>query len=145
MIRPVDDPRPRDWEPCPRGEVGRLVDHLQTRRRRQALTTGALSVSAVCLLLAAGFFLVPRPGGLVPAARVQRIGGLSCYEVDAQLDAYVAGTLDAETVHKIDAHVAQCRYCRDCLQRLRDQAQQPPATAANPHRSLQRILVSQSL
>ncbi|MGE4001651.1 MAG: anti-sigma factor [Planctomycetaceae bacterium] len=109
------------------------------------MATGALGVSAVCLLLASGFFLVPRPGRLAPTGRVQRIGGLSCYEVDAQLDAYVAGTLDAETMHKIDTHVAQCRYCRDCLQQLRDQAQQPPATAGKPPRSLHRILVSQSL
>jgi anti-sigma factor RsiW len=43
--------------------------------------------------------------------RERHVGGLWCHDVVEHLDAFVDGTLDAETLRSVEVHVAECSEC----------------------------------
>jgi len=99
-----------EWQACPPGEVGRLVDGLQDRRR--ALAAQRRTVAAALLLMMAftGYYFV----GVLPNAE-PNYGGIVCSRLQELAPQYLAGTLDAETSGRIDVHQQHCKHCRNKL------------------------------
>lgn len=123
----VDDGR-QGWEPCPPGEVRQLVQRIRGQRRRRAVLQ--VATGAVGLGLIAGVLLLGRtPGDAL-------YGGISCSEVMAQADAFVAGALHGELLDRIEQHLTACSHCRAAIDQLRqDRLRRERGHAAVPPRS----------
>jgi hypothetical protein len=102
-----------EWQACPPGEVGRLVDGLQNRNR--ALATQRRMVAAALLLMTAftGYYFV----GVLPNAE-PNYGGIVCSRLMELAPQFMAGTLDAEASSWVKTHLAHCKHCRNTLQAM---------------------------
>ena len=95
------------WEPCPAGELQRLVGRLADERRHRRMVTVSqwtAGTTLAVLLLVAGSFVVSQ-------FSENTFGGIACSEVAAQLAAYQADALDAERTEKIGVHLKKCSMC----------------------------------
>jgi hypothetical protein len=99
-----------EWQACPPGEVGRLVDGLLNRNR--ALAAQRRTVAAVLLLMTAftGYYFV----GVLPNSD-PNYGGIVCSRLMELAPQFLAGTLDAETSGRINVHRKHCKHCDDKL------------------------------
>jgi len=99
-----------NWSPVEPGTLHELNRQMSTdkvaRTRRRAL-------AAVLAIGAGGSWLATRPTGP---------GGITCPELVSLGKEYVAGTLDANTIAKIDVHRSQCSSCDSHLKRLEARA-----------------------
>ena len=97
------------WQPCPPGEIGRMVGQLNTQRRRQQLKQFGGGVAALVLLTAvviAGRGLLTRPSPSEPI-----YGGIACSQVMPLMQAYHDRTLAPALTKKIRIHLDQCPNC----------------------------------
>ena len=99
---------PNDWNDCPPGEIGGLVESLHTRRRRKTLrqAAGAGTVLVAFALLVASWF----SGGFDAP---QPLHAISCKKVHSLAPRYVSGRLDADLTATIREHLQECKKCRD--------------------------------
>ena len=103
-----------EWQPCPPGELNRMVGRLDARERRarfrQLTSTGLMSM----LLFAAGAILV---GGFA-IYEEPMYGGVSCTDCLSHADEYYSHLVgkgpmaDLELVAKIETHLEMCLCCR---------------------------------
>ena len=101
---------PNDWNDCPPGEIGGLVESLQSRRRRKTLRQAA-GVSTALVLFAllvtswfSGWFAGPQP-----------LHAISCKKVHSLAPQFVSGRLDADLSAEIQEHLEECKMCREYL------------------------------
>jgi hypothetical protein len=97
------------WQPCPPGEIGRMVGQLNTQRRRQQIKQFGVGVAALVLLAAvviAGRGLLTRPSPSGPL-----YGGIACSQVMPLMQAYHDGTLAPGLTKKVRIHLEQCPNC----------------------------------
>ncbi len=101
---------PQDWNECPPGEIGGLVESLQSRRRRKTLqqAAGASATVVVFAFLVTGWF-----SGWFPQS--QPLHAISCQKVHSLAPEYVAGRLNADLNVKIREHLQECQRCRDFI------------------------------
>lgn len=97
------------WEPCPSGEVRRMVGDMKSRRRIRKIRRVATVSVALLLIGGLGLYLVPRPGP--PADGDFHFGGIACSEVRLSMPKMMAGGLDDGTMSRIQQHVSECPYC----------------------------------
>ena len=101
-----------DWQSCPQGEMGRLVDGLRGKRRtRQSMVIGG-TVSAVVVMLLVGNFAI---NWMQPP----EIAGLTCQQVASMAEDYVDGKLDPAQAEHVRLHAEKCRHCRAAIAKLR--------------------------
>lgn len=123
------------WQPCQSGEIAGLVKGLRSRRSRQTAHRALVGVVAFGVLLVAGLYAVPRLGG------VERdYGGITCSEVVAHADDYIAGTLEPAVAGKIDVHLAQCDHCRRAIRQRRRRKDSAPLAVKAGHVAVGRFL-----
>ena len=123
MKRDADHELNNGWQQCPPGEVTELVGRLRARRRHQTFRQVALGTAALCLVLIAGTSLVHR---VTNHPAEPSSGSITCADVTKHAEAYAAGTLDEEMVRRIDSHLGECSFCRDLIQRMKEQSDSAP-------------------
>lgn len=113
------DPAQQDhgWEPCTQGLLTGAVrkgvsgttfssaSRTSTidRRRMMAIAAGATFVAATATIASRYY---------TPADTLLEYGGISCAEVSAKIEAYIAQSLDEAIEQQIDQHLAKCNICR---------------------------------
>jgi hypothetical protein len=114
MTREADQQSISDWHECPRGEVGRLVARLKSRRRREVVTQAVVAGTALSVIVIVGGFVIPS----MLTTPEPSFGGVTCSALRAHAEDYLAGTLDEETRQSIDRHLSICYSCREYLRSL---------------------------
>lgn len=119
----IERRRDRDeWEPCPQGELQRMVGRIEAERgtaRQTALIRVAAGIAAVCSLGVAVIW------ALLPPATA---GGITCAECEAAFDALHRQvdlgekTLAPERMAALLGHLRQCEYCRQEFRELYPQS-----------------------
>jgi hypothetical protein len=97
------------WQPCPSGEIGRMVGQLHTQRQRHQLKQFGGGVAALVLVAAvvmAGRGLRTRQS---PSGPIH--GGIACSQVMPLLQAYRDDTLAPEVAERVRTHLEQCPNC----------------------------------
>ncbi|NOX53946.1 MAG: hypothetical protein GXP27_05800 [Planctomycetes bacterium] len=101
------------WEPCPKGEIGRMLEVIQRNRRRAALVQTAVAVAGAVLIAA----VIVRS---VPTHRAAtRSGEMTCAEVLAYAPAYLSGRLDPQLRAKVEDHLRKCPGCRKKVEQMK--------------------------
>jgi len=95
-----------NWSPVEPGTLHELNRQLSTDK---SAWTRRGAIAAVLTASAGGTWFATRPTGP---------GGITCLDLVAVGKEYVAGTLDADTIAKIDIHRSQCFNCDSHLKRL---------------------------
>jgi len=103
------------WEACPSGELGRMVQRLDTSqlraRRKQVFSTALLSTAVFACVV----FVV----GSMMDSNSTHYGGIACSYCCSHFDEYqphVAGELvheDAAFVTSMRVHLEKCSFCHD--------------------------------
>ncbi|HQU47266.1 MAG TPA: zf-HC2 domain-containing protein [Pirellulales bacterium] len=121
MMKPALDND--DWQPCPPGLLGGMVQKARRRRRHEVLNRGLAAALLVVLTVWGGVFVASRHQGQGEFD----FGGITCSRVRALMPEYMAGKLDVPTSESIRQHLAQCPDCGQLMERMR---QQMPAAAS---------------
>jgi len=100
------------WQPCPQGEIARMV---QWSRRRRQTTAVTQALSGTLCLLVLGFAIVHVFG---PFRSTQMPGEITCAEVRDHAKDYLSGHLDTRLRARIEVHLRHCPHCRDELRRM---------------------------
>lgn len=123
----IGDSRRDDWNACPPGEVGAVVNRLRKRRRSRTLQKAALITTTLLVLIAVGTWSL---GLFSPLER--EIAGLKCSDVKALAAQYNSGDLDDDRAERMRRHVLACSLCRGHFPRiLRDAEQKQAAVSVN--------------
>ena len=99
-----------EWQACPPGEVGRLVDGLQDRNRSLAVQRRMVAAALLLMTAFTGYYFV----GVLPNAE-PNYGGIVCSHLMELAPQFLAGTLDAEASSRIETHRKHCKHCDDKL------------------------------
>ncbi len=105
----MDNPAASEWNSCPPDELDRMLDGIRRRHRERNIVRlsswVACFVVTITILGASGVVRSPWSGAA-------DFGGISCRDVQQQVDAYRDGSIYAVTRVKIDAHLQQCPRCQ---------------------------------
>ncbi|HVA50876.1 MAG TPA: zf-HC2 domain-containing protein [Pirellulales bacterium] len=112
-----------DWQPCPPGVLGGMVQKARRRRRHEVLNRGLAAALVLVLTVWGGVFVASRHQGQAEFD----FGGITCSRVRALMPEYMAGKLAATKSESIRQHLAQCPHCGQLMERMR---QQMPAAAS---------------
>ena len=94
----------QDWQPCPTGEVGRML--ASKRRARQISTLTKFAGVAALLIVAVSIATsLPDPQP-VEAARIR------CSDVKRLADDYLAQRLNTQLNQRVEDHLSRCPGCR---------------------------------
>lgn len=111
----------QDWDPCPHGELARMVQARRRQRRRRIVDRAAAVGACLMICLAVGGYTLglftpePSPGGNSGGD----FGGLACSEVRDALPAYIAGEIDPPMHERVARHLRNCPHCRSRYDELR--------------------------
>lgn len=107
-----------EWEPCPSGELGRLVRRMESEPQRMAVkwATGAVAATALLALLVVGVYRMRQLPGME-----YNFGGVTCSEVRARMQQYLAGEIDAELRERLEVHLAKCPQCAKLKQQMMEE------------------------
>ena len=118
----------QDWQPCPAGELQRMLSsRLRVHRLRRLAQVGG----AVALVLVAVWLAIPLPGPQPASAARFR-----CSDVTPLADDYLAHRLEPELNERMEQHLLRCRGCRVLLDSHRHGGLSwfcDPATCTEPH------------
>ena len=107
------------WKPCPPGELSRIASGLR-RRRRIRIVTRVTTVAALLLVMAgAGVSFM----STIWNQGDYNFGGIACTAVRADMPQMMAGTLDQETMMRIQKHLELCPNCKPLAEQMHDQMQ----------------------
>lgn len=95
------------WEPCPSGELRRMVGRIKTCQRRQFLQKLGGLAAGVAAVGAGGY----AAAWWLSPSEDQPYGGITCTEVMAIMPLYHAGRLDPDLANKVTIHLAKCSHC----------------------------------
>ncbi len=101
-------PENERWEPCPPGELARMVGRSRLAKQKKAAVRGGIVSAAVLLLIVSIWQFSPNSGGS-PATN---FGGITCSEVHAAIPDLLNGVLDEPAAKKVTDHLAKCGKCR---------------------------------
>ena len=102
------------WEACRPGEIGGVVQRLQSRRRARTVQQGAGIAAILFVAVVSGFYSL----GLLSGT--DAVGSeITHAEVLRNAESYLAGLLNAETEEKIRRHLAHCRHCREEIEEMK--------------------------
>ena len=90
------------WETCPTGEIGRMVDSVTSRQRRLVWVRFG-GAATVLLLLAVGIVVVTKPTS--PEK-------MSCPDCVTLMADYHKGSLAEESAKRVKHHLLDCPSCR---------------------------------
>ena len=110
----MDTTQQSEWEPCPAGELTKMVDARCAARRRKVIDRFAVGAAAVMVFIAVGGFSL---GLFTPDLGTQPTT-LTCSDVVPQLPAYVQGDLDETTRTNIASHLSHCKSCQSKYETL---------------------------
>lgn len=115
-----------NWQACPEGTVGNLVQELRTgkaqqdRRRSFLLATAA----AMVLVCATGYFAVTN----APVANNRIV--LACGQVKQCAAGFLEGTLSEEMMVAVRSHLEKCPGCDQHIKKLEQRARDGEVTVA---------------
>ncbi|MEK6238887.1 MAG: hypothetical protein N2C14_29580 [Planctomycetales bacterium] len=109
----VDHRQPDDWEPCPSGELTRMVGGIQGRRRRKIFFQVCNGATVGLLLLAVGLAYLRPFDSPADFHDDPRFKAISCQEVQSLVGPMGQGEVDAATVQHVQDHLKVCPVCRD--------------------------------
>lgn len=130
------------WTDCAPGEIAGLSQRLVETRRAEHVQTVRRRVGAAVafgvLLLAVGVFTVPKFFNTMP-----NYGGVTCDQVLANADRFVAGQLVDPFLSQVRVHVSKCDMCRAAIAKLRHRQNTATAQVAPAwHDDFNRLLAS---
>ncbi|HID24289.1 MAG TPA: zf-HC2 domain-containing protein [Planctomycetaceae bacterium] len=102
-----------DWGPCPKGEIGRMLQVIQRNRRRAAIVQTAVALAGAVLIAAAIVHTVPSHRAAVTPRE------LTCADVLAYAPAYLAGELDSRLRAQVEEHLRQCPGCLKRIEQMK--------------------------
>lgn len=108
------------WEPCPPGELHRLVNSTRMFRRARTIRRSVLAGGAATIVAFAAWITVSQ---LLPQQHC--IAGLYCKEVRLEMPDLIAMRLAPERAEQLKAHIALCADCR----RLKEAMESKKATS----------------
>lgn len=94
------------WQDCAPGDLARLAGRARSHLVRRRILRGA--AIAIPLLFVGFLFLNQRPGN----STEPNYGGIRCSAVRSHGQAYLAGSVDADTEAKIAQHLTMCPVCK---------------------------------
>ena len=96
-----------DWQPCPQGELERMVHGLNARKRTRQWVRGGGSLAIVALAAIVVYATIGTSGKRSPHLH----GGIECAGAAQHFQAFHDGTLPAELAAKVAAHIKTCPDC----------------------------------
>ena len=104
----------QEWEPCPAGELAKMVGARRSRQRRKVIDRVAVVAAGVMACIAIGGYTL----SLFTPDAPQGVRSIACSEVLPQLPSYVQGDLADATRGDISAHLQHCPSCRTHYEEL---------------------------
>jgi len=133
--------RHEGWSPCT-GEIEHFVK--RERRRKGGVVLGKmLGGAAVGALLVIVFTGPPEWAEGPPPVGDFRLGGITCSEVRANVDDFMAGKLDAATAERIRIHLRECPHCSVLLERMLENPALPSEETDDGHHNSGTALAGQ--
>lgn len=105
------------WEPLPPGSLNAFAKRMRSRRRQQKTARVAVPAAAMVILA----LLVPQLASTSPDTQ-PRFGGITCSEVSANLESFMAKDLDERQIAAIEAHLNECSECRQKMEAMLEAA-----------------------
>lgn len=122
------------WDSCPPGELQKLATRLRWRRRDRSVAKAVGLTGALIAFLFVGGLAVQQFRGPLDGAHLY--GDVSCREVQANIQQYVAGQLDPQLADRIRIHLEQCPECGPPFRRMMAEMKQEvsfsPVPASDP-------------
>ena len=107
-----------DWTPCPRGEIGKMVERIRSGRRQTVLARSAIvAVFVVALAVGIGTAARLRSGRLLDGE--QHVADISCQDCGQMMTDYEHGKLSDEDVRRVSNHLDHCPGCRRHYQKAK--------------------------
>lgn len=123
---PRQDPHDLEaWTDCPPGTLSELSHSLHRARRRKAIGRVGLPLLVIALVCS-GVWSVNLPK--TPSEFT--FGGISCSEVQSQLQQYVAGGLEPDERQAFAIHLEKCPLCQEKVRAMRGHTASLAATAS---------------
>lgn len=94
------------WEPCPAGELQRVVQSVKTRHRNRTLAKVGGAAAIVLVGTVIGSMAVNHFGAHEP-----NYGGIACRQVQSLLKQFDADQLDKVTAARMRIHLSKCAHC----------------------------------
>ena len=104
----------QNWEPCPAGELTKMVEAQRARARRKVVDRVAVAAAGVMACIAIGGYTL----GLFTPEAPSGVKALTCSEVLPQLSTYADGGLSESARGDIAAHLQKCPSCRTRYEEL---------------------------
>ena len=101
-----------DWRECPSGTLRDLNTRLRAEKRRKQATRVAIPLAVVTMLIASVWSF-----GLVSHSD-NDFGGITCHQVQEEMQAYLDGTLSEEKQQAFELHLANCHRCQELLREM---------------------------
>ncbi|MCA9114313.1 MAG: zf-HC2 domain-containing protein [Planctomycetaceae bacterium] len=111
-----------DWQECPAGALGGLVNRLQSRQRAQAARRRTVAAVALGLLFVGGY------AGFSGLTTSPVYAGLACSDLKQHADAYLRHQLDPELTERISQHLAACPHCSERFNQKREMLNGNPSS-----------------
>lgn len=102
------------WEPCPPGELSRMVERSRSAQRKRSLVRRG-GVTTALLLLAVSIWQFSADSG---GGNVTDFGGITCSEVQAAIPELLSDDLDEEKAQQMKDHLAYCGKCRSKAEQM---------------------------
>lgn len=101
------------WTACSPGTLGQLGRRIRGQRRRQSAIRVAAPL-AMIVLVTLGVWSVTRP----TAPREFNYGGVTCQQVEANMQEYAMRQLPPETQRAYAEHLAHCPHCQEKMKAM---------------------------
>lgn len=105
-----------EWLPCAPGTLQAIGAQRKARRRRFLIARSAAAASVLGVVVLTGVLISQ-------SLRMDQqyfYGGISCEEVQAQMDKYAMGALSADIASRINAHLQECPECQKMMQQMQN-------------------------
>ena len=101
------------WAVCSPGTLGQLSRRIRVQRRRQAAIRVATPL-AMIVLVTLGVWSVNRP----TAPHEFNYGGVTCRQVEANMQQYAMNQLPPDTQQAFAEHLAHCPHCQEKMKQM---------------------------
>ncbi len=113
------------WTACSPGTLGRLSRRIRGQRQQQSAIRVAAPL-AMIVLVTLGVWSANRPAAL----HESNYGGLTCQQVETNMQQYTVSQLPPETQRALAEHLAHCPHCQKKMKTMqRDEMPIGAATA----------------
>ncbi len=100
----------QNWDPCPAGELAKMVQVRRSQRRRQVIDRVAVVGACFMVCIAIGGYTL---GVFTPDPSAgSDLGGLACSEVLESLPTYIEGDMDPQMQERMAVHLKNCPHCQ---------------------------------